>query len=71
VGNDVADAGATVLVATGPIVAPTTADVGNLVIGADLVNGGPSFTGKIDSIRIYGHALDAAEVQALFMSPAP
>jgi hypothetical protein len=62
VGNDVE---------TGPIVAPATPDVGSLVIGADLVNGGPAFTGTIDSVRVYGRALNAAEVQALYMSGAP
>jgi hypothetical protein len=59
VGNDVA---------TGPIVAPATPDFGNLVIGADLVNGGPAFNGKIDSVRIYGHALNAAEIQSIYTS---
>jgi Concanavalin A-like lectin/glucanases superfamily len=58
-------------VETGPIVAPATPDVGSLVIGADLVNGGPAFTGKIGSVRVYGRALNAAEVQAVFISPAP
>jgi hypothetical protein len=58
-------------VATGPIVAPTTADVGSLVIGADLVNGGPAFTGNIDSVRIYGHALNAAEIQSIFTALEP
>jgi hypothetical protein len=62
VGNDVG---------TGPILAPTTQGVGNLVIGADLVNGGPALTGKIDSIRIYGHALNAAEIQSIFNSSEP
>jgi hypothetical protein len=58
-------------VATGPVVAPTTSDGGNLVIGADLVNGGPAFTGKIGAVRIYGHALNAAEIQAIFTSSEP
>jgi hypothetical protein len=62
VGNDVA---------TGPIVAPATPDAGNLVIGVDLVNGGPAFTGKLDSIRVYGRALDAAEIQSIFTAPEP
>jgi hypothetical protein len=58
-------------VATGPILAPTTPDVGSLVIGADLVNGGPSFTGKIDSVRVYGRALNAAELQSIYASSDP
>ncbi len=57
--------------ATGPIVAPTTPDVGTLVIGADLVNAGPSFTGKIDSVHVYGRALNPAEMQSIYMSPEP
>jgi hypothetical protein len=58
-------------IATGPITLPTTPDAGNLVIGMDLVNGGPGFTGKIDSVRIYGHALNAAEIQSIFTSSEP
>jgi hypothetical protein len=57
--------------ATGPIVAPTTPTAGNLVIGADLVNGGTTFTGKIDSVSIYGRALNAAEIHAIFASQEP
>jgi hypothetical protein len=57
--------------ATGPIVAPTTPAAGNLVIGADLVNGGTTFTGKIDSVSIYGRALNAAEMHSIFTSREP
>jgi hypothetical protein len=56
--------------ATGTIQALATANTGNLVMGADLVNG-TSFTGSLDSIRVYGHALNAAEVESIFMSLAP
>jgi Concanavalin A-like lectin/glucanases superfamily len=55
---------------TGPIQPLATADTGNLVMGADLAEG-TSFTGSLDSIRVYGHALNAAEVLAVFMSSAP
>jgi hypothetical protein len=57
--------------ATGPIAMPATPTAGNLVIGADLVNGGRPFTGKNDSVRIYGRALNPAEVHAIFTSPDP
>jgi hypothetical protein len=57
--------------ATGTVVAPlTTADTGNFVMGADLVTG-VSFTGSLDSIRAYGRALSAAEVQSIFTSSEP
>jgi hypothetical protein len=55
---------------TGAIAAPATSDVGNLVIGADLVNA-TSFAGSIGSVRVYGRALNSSEVQAIFMSPEP
>jgi hypothetical protein len=50
--------------------APATAKSGNFVMGADLVNG-VFFTGSLDSIRVYGHALTAAEVQSIFTSSGP
>ena len=57
--------------ATGTVVATlATAETGNLVMGADLVNG-VAFTGSLDSIRVYGHALAAAEVQSIFTSSVP
>jgi Concanavalin A-like lectin/glucanases superfamily len=55
---------------TGTILAPTTPNMGSLVIGSDLVNG-MSFTGNIDSVRIYGRALNPAEVHSIFTSQEP
>jgi hypothetical protein len=37
----------------------------NLVIGRDNANNA-NFTGAIDSVRVYGRALTAAEVQAIY-----
>jgi Concanavalin A-like lectin/glucanases superfamily len=57
--------------ATGTVLTTlATAETGNLVMGADLVTG-VSFTGSLDSIRVYGHALTAAEVQSIFTSSDP
>jgi hypothetical protein len=42
-----------------------TPETSNLVIGADLVNN-VHFTGDIDSVRLYGHALTATEVAAVY-----
>jgi hypothetical protein len=46
---------------------PATSD---LIMGADLING-TYFVGNLDSIRVYGHALSAAEVQSIYTSGAP
>lgn len=46
---------------------PTT---GDLIMGADLSNG-VTFTGNIGAVRVYGHALSAAEVQSIYTSAAP
>jgi len=58
------------LSATGTITKLSTPNTGNLVMGADLVNL-VEFMGNLDSIRVYGHALAAAEVQSIFTSSAP
>ncbi len=44
-----------------------TPSASNLVIGQDTSNNA-NFIGAIDSVRIYGHALSAAEVQAVYSS---
>ena len=46
----------------GTLATPMTS---NLVIGRDNANN-TNFTGAVDSVRIYGHALSAAEVQAVY-----
>jgi hypothetical protein len=58
------------LSATGTIAKLSTPNTGNLVMGADLVNL-VEFMGNLDSVRVYGHALAAAEVQSIFTSSAP
>jgi hypothetical protein len=56
---------------TAPIVSQLdTSNTGPLVMGADLV-AGTSFTGSLDSIRVYGHALNAAEMMSVFSSSDP
>lgn len=47
-----------------------TANTGNFVIGADLV-AATTFTGSLDSIRVYGRTLNAAEVMSIFSSSDP
>ncbi len=42
----------------------------DLIIGGDLENA-VLFTGNIDSVRIYGHALTPSEVQAVYTQPDP
>jgi hypothetical protein len=39
-------------------------------MGADLLNGA-TFTGNLDSVRVYGHALSATEIQSLYTSLDP
>jgi hypothetical protein len=49
------------------LVTPATSD---FIMGADLINNA-YFTGNLDSIRVYGHALSAAEVESIYTSGAP
>jgi hypothetical protein len=55
---------------TGTVTALVTPDVGDLVMGADLVSG-PPFMGNLGTIRVYGRALNAVEVKSIFTSSAP
>jgi hypothetical protein len=48
----------------------STPSASDLVMGADLLNG-VYFVGNLDSVRIYGHALIAAEVRSIYTSNAP
>jgi hypothetical protein len=48
----------------GTLATPIASD---LVIGQDNANNG-NFIGAIDSVRIYGHALSASEVQAVYIA---
>jgi hypothetical protein len=56
--------------ATGRVTTLATSNVGNLIMGADLVTG-VSFTGNLGAIRVYGHALDAGEINSIFTSSTP
>jgi hypothetical protein len=47
-----------------------TPSMGNLVIGADLASV-QAFNGKIGAVRVYGRALNPAEVHAVFTSTEP
>jgi Concanavalin A-like lectin/glucanases superfamily len=49
------------------LVTPMASD---FIMGADLINTA-YFVGNLDSIRVYGHALSAAEVQSIYTSSAP
>jgi Concanavalin A-like lectin/glucanases superfamily len=60
------------LTATGTITALTTSGSGSFVMGGSVVAGSPMFfTGDIDSVRVYGHALQPAEVASLFAASDP
>lgn len=52
-----------------PIIAnPAAFLVGGVLVGS---NPAPNFTGLIDDVRVYDHALDETEVRALFAPPIP
>jgi hypothetical protein len=48
----------------------TPSVMNDLVMGADLIDSA-YFIGKLDSVRVYGHALSAAEIQSIYTSSAP
>ena len=58
--------------ATGTITALTTSGSANFVMGGSVVAGSSLFfTGDIDSVRVYGHALQPAEVASLLTASDP
>jgi hypothetical protein len=58
--------------ATGTITALMTSGSANFVMGGSVVAGSSLFfTGDIDSVRVYGHALQPAEVASLLTAPDP
>ena len=56
--------------ATGTITPLTTGGSASFAIGAS-TGSSTFFTGKIDSVRVYGHALQPAEVASLLAAPDP
>jgi hypothetical protein len=57
--------------ATGTITALTTGGSANFFIGGSAAGSSMFFMGDIDSVRVYGHALQPAEVASLLTAPDP